>query len=217
MVGYTWRTPPGVYHAKDLVFHYNLFPPYSGRRYLIGSEVALVGAGNVMMDIARFLIRDRKVKNVTVVVRRGPGEVKFTRQELEHVARNMDLQSLDAEINRVAPIVQSVGQDVDSIKQTFQDGLPKALEPVSSTNLQFNFLVSPTRIVGDWIEGAKALEVEENTLVQVEGRTKPKSLDTKRLIPADTVIFAIGDTIDKEFALPIDRDSYAVNPNQIFR
>ena len=207
---------PGVYHAKDLVFHYNLLPPFSKRRYLLGPEVALVGAGNVMMDIARFLIRDQKVKKVTVVVRRGPGDIKFTRQELEHVALNMDLQSLDDEINRVTPIIQAVGQDVDSIKQTFQDGLPKALDPVSSTNLQFNFLVSPTRIIGDWTKGAKALEVEENTLVKVEGRTKPKSLGTKRLIPADTVVFAIGDTIDKEFALPIDWDSYAVNPEPAF-
>jgi ferredoxin--NADP+ reductase len=209
-------TTPGVYHAKDLVFHYNLLPPYSNRRYLLGPEVALVGAGNVMMDIAHYLIRDQKVKKVTVVVRRGPGDIKFTRQELEHVALNMDLQSLDAEINRVAPIIKAVGQDIDSVKQSFQDGLPKALEPVSSTSLHFNFLASPTRIVGDWTHGATALEVEENTLVQVEGRTKPKSLGTKKLIPADTVVFAIGDTIDKEFALPIDWDSYAVNPEPIF-
>ena len=207
---------PGVYHAKDLVFHYNLLPPYGNRRYLLGPEVALVGAGNVMMDIARYLIRDQKVKKVTVVVRRGPGDIKFTRQELEHVALNMDLQALDNEINRVAPIIKAVGQDIDSIKQSFQDGLPKALEPVSSTNLHFNFLASPTRIVGDWTHGATALEVEENTLVQVDGRTKPKSLGTKKLISADTVVFAIGDTIDKDFAMPIDWDSYAVNPEPTF-
>jgi len=204
---------PGVYHAKDLVFHYNLLPPYSDRRYLIGPKVALVGAGNVMMDIARYLIRDKKVEKVTVVVRRGPGEIKFTRQELENVVKNINMETLDAEINRVAPIIKAVGQDVEEARQSFKDGLPRALEPVSSTILEFSFLSSPIRIIGDWTKGAKALEVEENTLVAVDGRTKPKGLGTKRLIPADTVIFAIGDTIDKAFSLPIEWDSYATNPN----
>ncbi|HKZ43423.1 MAG TPA: FAD-dependent oxidoreductase [Anaerolineales bacterium] len=204
---------PGVYHAKDVVFHYNLLPPYSDRRYLIGPKVALVGAGNVMMDIARYLIRDKKVEKVTVVVRRGPGEIKFTRQELENVVTNLDFEKLDAEINRVAPIINAVGQDVEEARQSFKDGLAKALEPVSSTILEFNFLSSPTRIIGDWTKGSTALEVEDNTLVAVDGRIKPKSLGTKRLIPADTVIFAIGDTIDKEFPLPIEWDSYAANPD----
>ena len=204
---------PGVYHAKDLVFHYNLLPPYSDRRYLIGPKVALVGAGNVMMDIARYLIRDQKVEKVTVVVRRGPAEIKFTRQELENVVANIDMEALDAEINRVAPTIKAVGQDVEAARQSFMGDLPKALEPVSSTVMDFTFLSSPIRIVGDWTKGANALEVEDNTLVEVDGRTKPKGLGTKRMIPADTVVFAIGDTIDKEFALPIEWDSYCTNPN----
>jgi len=52
---------PGVYHAKNIVFHYNLLPPFSGKKYLLGKRVAVVGAGNVMMDIAHYLIRDCKV------------------------------------------------------------------------------------------------------------------------------------------------------------
>ncbi len=88
---------PGVYHAKDLVFNYNLLPPYSERRYLIGPKVILVGAGNVMMDIAHFLTREKKVEDITIIMRRGPGEVKFTRKELENVAANIDMVSLEAE------------------------------------------------------------------------------------------------------------------------
>ena len=48
---------PGVYHAKNIVYHYNLLPPFSEKKYLLGNRVAVVGAGNVMMDIAHYLIR----------------------------------------------------------------------------------------------------------------------------------------------------------------
>jgi ferredoxin--NADP+ reductase len=79
---------PGVYHAKTLVFHYNLLPPFSTKKYLIGKRVAVVGAGNVMMDIAHYLVRERKVEQVIAVVRRGPAEVKFTHKEMEAVGKN---------------------------------------------------------------------------------------------------------------------------------
>ena len=82
---------PGVYHAKNIIFHNNLLPPFSEKKYLLGKRVAVVGAGNVMLDVAHYLVRDRKVDEVIAVVRRGPGEVKFTRKEMETVARNLDL------------------------------------------------------------------------------------------------------------------------------
>lgn len=207
---------PGVYHAKDLVFYYNLLPPYSVRRYLIGPKVVLVGAGNVMMDIAHFLIREKKVEEVTVVMRRGPGEVKFTRKELENVAANIDMPALDAELAQVAPIMKAVGQDVEAARQIFLDGLPKALEPVSSTALRFEFLASPIRILGDWTRGASALRVEDNTLIAVDGSVKPRGLGTTRQIDANTVIFAIGDTVDKEFSLPTYGDAYSINEHPAF-
>src|SRR5512143_858052 len=70
----------GVYHAKDLVFHYNLLPPFGTRDYRIGKRVALIGAGNVMLDIAHWLVRQLKVDEVISVVRRGPNEVKFSKE-----------------------------------------------------------------------------------------------------------------------------------------
>jgi ferredoxin--NADP+ reductase len=35
----------GVYHAKDLVYHYNRLPPFSQRKFAIGCRVAIIGAG----------------------------------------------------------------------------------------------------------------------------------------------------------------------------
>ena len=71
----------GVFHAKDIVYHYNKLPPFSTQEFAVGKRVALIGVGNVMIDIAHWLIRDLHVDEVTAVARRGPAEVKFTKKE----------------------------------------------------------------------------------------------------------------------------------------
>ena len=199
---------PGVYHAKNIAFHYNLLPPYSGKKYLLGKHVAVVGAGNVMMDIAHYLIRDCKVENVVAIVRRGPADVKFTRKEMESVASNLDMGELDTEFARVAPIMQGAHQDPVTAKAAFTDALPKALAPVSQTRFRFEFLASPVRILGDWMSGVSGLKVEENTLLSVDGSVKARGTGNTHQIEADTVIFAIGDTVDRDFCMPIFNDAY---------
>jgi ferredoxin--NADP+ reductase len=207
---------PGVYHAKNIIFHYNLLPPFSEKKYLLGKRVAVVGAGNVMLDIAHYLVRERKVDEVIAVVRRGPADVKFTRKEMEFVARNLDLAALEAEFARVAPIMQSAGQDPVVSKAAFLDALPRALDPVSSTRFRFEFLASPVRILGDWMNGVNALKVEENTLVSVDGNVKARGTGNTRQIEADTIIFAIGDTVDRDFCVPVFNDAYVSMPQPRF-
>jgi len=41
----------GVYHAKDVVYHYNKLPPFSQRHFELGSRIAIIGMGNVMVDV----------------------------------------------------------------------------------------------------------------------------------------------------------------------
>ncbi|MGB8213032.1 MAG: FAD-dependent oxidoreductase [Anaerolineales bacterium] len=207
---------PGVYHAKNIIFHYNLLPPFSEKKYLLGKRVAVVGAGNVMMDVAHYLVRDRKVDEVIVVVRRGPADVKFNRKEMENVARNLDMAAFEAEFARVTPIMQAAGQDPVASKTAFLDALPKALEPVSQTRFRFEFLASPVRVLGDWMNGVNALKVEENTLVGLDGNVKARGTGNTRQIEADTIIFAIGDTVDKDFCVPIFNDAYMSAPQPRF-
>jgi ferredoxin--NADP+ reductase len=199
---------PGVYHAKNIVFHYNQLPPFSGKKYLLGKRVAVVGAGNVMMDIAHYLVRDCKVDEVIAVMRRGPVEVKFTRKEMESVAANLDPATLDAEFTRVAPIMQAAGQDPVAAKAAFTAALPKALASVSQTRFRFEFLATPVRVMGDWMSGVTGLKVEENTLAAVDGNVKARGTGNTRQIEADTVIFAIGDTVDRDFCVPIFNNAY---------
>lgn len=203
----------GVYHAKDIVYHYNRLPPFSEQAFQIGQHVALVGVGNVMMDIAHWLIRDVKVAEVVAVARRGPAEVKFTKSELVAVTANMDTALLHAEIERVRPLMTAVGQDPAAAEQFILSVTGKADPATSNTVFRFEFLASPTAIIEGDSGQVAGLEVEDTKLVAADGGdTKARGLGTRRVIPADTVIFCIGDKVDDTIGLPIEWNEYVKNP-----
>ncbi|MGB7096326.1 MAG: hypothetical protein WBD62_16905, partial [Anaerolineales bacterium] len=135
--------------------------------------------------------------------RRGPKEVKFTKKEMESVARNLDLEDLDDEIERVSPLMEAVGQDAGAAKDFILSALEKAQEPVSASRFNFEFLASPSRIIGGERGEVRGLEVEDTELIPKNGDTKANRLGTKRILPVDTVVFCIGDKVDDEFGLPV--------------
>jgi ferredoxin--NADP+ reductase len=207
----------GVYHAKDVVYFYNKLPPFSQKKFRFGRRCAVVGAGNVMLDIARYLIREVKAEDVIAIVRRGPAEIKFDRKELEYVAANLDLSALDTEISRVAPIMQAIGQNPVAAKAVILEALPKALPKVSETHFRFGFLASPVQMSGNDKNQLTTLEVEDTTLVlQENGDTKARGTGNKRTIDVETVVFAIGDKVDETFGLPVEWNEYVKNPEPRF-
>ncbi len=210
------ETLPGVYHAKNLVYHYNRLPPFSQRNFIIGQRVAIVGGGNVMIDVARYLIRERKVAEVVAVIRRGPAEVKFSRKELTSIAANLDPKALDEEFTRLIPAMKAVGQNSQVIRQTFLAAVEEAAPRVSDTLFRFEFLASPVRVMGDLIHGVTALKVEDNELIRTGNQVKARGTAVTRQIETDTVIFAVGDTVERTFCLPVYGDAYATTPRPRF-
>ena len=203
----------GVYHAKDVVYYYNQLPPNSQKSYRFGNRCAVIGAGNVMLDIAHFLIREKKVDEVIAVVRRGPAEVKFDKKEMEYVIDNLDQSALDAEIERVTPIMQAVNQDPVAARATILEALPKALTKVSDTKFRFEFLASPVQMIGDENGNLTQVEIEENILVEKDGDTKPRGTGNKRRLDVETVVFAIGDKVDDTFGLPVKWNEFVKSEN----
>jgi ferredoxin--NADP+ reductase len=206
----------GTYHAKDIVYHYNKLPPFSTQEFAVKGKVALIGVGNVMMDIAHWAIRNLKVDEVIAVARRGPAEVKFTRKEMEYIIANLDLGALDREMARVAPLMEQVGQDVQAAKEFILAALPKAESPVSDTRFRFEFLASPLRILGDDSGNVKGLEIEDTYLVLKDGDTKARSLGTTRVLDVNSVVFCIGDRVDENFGLPVMWNEFVKNPEPRF-
>ena len=205
----------GVYQAKDVVYFYNKLPPNSQQHYRFGKRCAIVGAGNVMIDIARYLIRQEQVEEVIAVVRRGPAEVKFDKKEMEYVIANLDQDALDKEIARVRPIMEAVDQEPEAARATIIESLPKAYPAVSDTRFRFEFLSSPVQMLGE--NGLLTrLEVEDTTLILKDGDTKARGTGNKRTLDVETVIFAIGDKVDETFGLPTEWNEFVKNENPLY-
>lgn len=214
--GTKWLSLPGeflkgVYHAKGLVYHYNQLPPYSKEKYRFGKRVAVVGAGNVMLDIARYMIQRVKVDEVIAVVRRGPAEVKFDKKEMEYIIANLDLRAFDEEIARVAPAMRSIGQDVEAAKAMILEALPKSQPTSSLTRFRFEFLTSPVEILSGENDHVIGINVEDNNLALSDGEVKARGTGNRREIKVDSVVFAIGDKVDESIGLPTAGSEFVKN------
>jgi len=202
----------GVYHAKDIVYHYNRLPPYSQQSFLIGKRVAVIGVGNVMLDVVHWLSHEVKAAEVIAVARRGPNEIKFEKKELEYVVAQLDLSDLDREIQCCLPQMEALGQNPDELKDLVRAAMVKADPAHSDTRFTFIFLVSPWRMLGDADGRVCGLEVENNTLVMDKGEVKARGLGSHQVLDVDTVIFAIGDKVDDTIGLPIYGNEFVKNP-----
>src|SRR6202035_1516120 len=96
---------PGSYAATDFVNWYCGHPDVDAGAFTLDAEsVAVIGVGNVAVDVARILARDpaeleqthipepvmdalraSKVREVHVIGRRGPAQAKFTTKELREL------------------------------------------------------------------------------------------------------------------------------------
>ena len=206
----------GVYHAKDIVYHYNKLPPFSEHEFSIGKRVAIIGIGNVMIDIARFLIHKRNVEEVITFARRGPMEIKFDRHQLEYIATSLNLDAYDREIKRVTPILTAVEQDPEIAQRTIHEAVEKAEQSQSSSCLWFRFLSSPAEILDNGQGGVGGIKIEDTTLVKKGDDTKAVGLGTYKIYEVDTVIFAIGDTVDASLGLPVQNQLFSKNPDPCF-
>jgi ferredoxin--NADP+ reductase len=205
-VGIPGEDAKGVYHAKDLVYHFNHLPPFSEREVPIGDKVAIIGVGNVMVDIAHWLTHIKEAKEVVAVARRGPNERAYTDKEMKAIAYNMDKDAVRAELERIRPILESIGQDVDkTYDELTKDCNEKYYEKETPTKFSFKFLCSPKRVLTNENNEVIGLEVEENNLIEENGKVACKGLGNTSVINLTNVVFAIGDTVDGSLGLPVNK------------
>jgi ferredoxin--NADP+ reductase len=201
----------GVYHAKDVVYHYNSLPPFSERNFEIGKRVAIIGMGNVMVDIANWLLNHKKVDQVVVVARRGPLEKAYDDSEFEYIDMYLDNADMKQEIERISSHLVAVGQDVEAIKAKFiRQG-----EPLEGRKLTFRYLCSPNKVIANDQGRVAGLEAEENEMILQDGKTVAKGTGKTRRIDVDSVIYAIGDQVDASLGLPFSRGAFVTNPEKL--
>ena len=213
-IGVEGDSAKGVFHAKDVVYHFNRLPGFGDRPFDVGKHVAVIGAGDVMVDIAHWLTRYKKVERVTAIVRRGPAERKYNPKDIRAVCSNMDLDGIKKEFERIKDRLIAVGQNPDEIHKGLLDEFTKCESTGSNTKMGFRFLASPKRILVDGNDHVRALEMEDNKL-------EPKGEDTAAVglkqfyeFPCDSVVFAVGDKVDDTVGLPYKGGVYVTNPNK---
>jgi ferredoxin--NADP+ reductase len=118
---------PGSYAATDFVNWYCGHPDIDMEAFTLDAEsVAVIGVGNVAVDVARILIRDpaelrgtdvpqpvlealmaSKVREVHVIGRRGPAQAKFTTKELRELGElpgvDVTVPALEADLDAFDP------------------------------------------------------------------------------------------------------------------
>jgi ferredoxin/flavodoxin---NADP+ reductase len=213
-IGVEGDSAKGVFHAKDVVYHFNRLPGFGDRPFDTGKHVAVIGAGDVMVDIAHWLTRYKKVERVTAIVRRGPAERKYNPKEIRAVCANMDLDGIKKEFDRIKDRLVAVGQNPDEILKGLLDEFTKCEPSNSQTKMGFRFLASPKRVLVDSNNQVRGLEMEDNKL-------EPKGEDTAAVglkqfyeFPCDSVVFAVGDKVDETVGLPYKGGVYVTNPNK---
>jgi ferredoxin--NADP+ reductase len=213
-IGVEGDSAKGVFHAKDVVYHFNRLPGFGDRPFEMGKHVAVIGAGDVMVDISHWLVRYKKVERVTAIVRRGPAERKYNPKEIRMVCANMDVDGIVNEVARIKDRLAAVGQNAGDILKGLTDEFTKCEPKVSETKMGFKFLASPKRILVDGNNQVRGLEMEDNKLDPKGEDTVAVGLKQYYEFPCDSVVFAVGDKVDETVGLPYKSGLFVTNPHK---
>jgi ferredoxin/flavodoxin---NADP+ reductase len=211
-IGLEGETATGVYHAKDVVFHFNQLPGFGDQPFEMGQHIAIIGVGDVMVDIAHWLIRYKRVEKVTAIARRGPAERKYHSKELKAINANIPYDDLVIEFSRIRPRLEAAGQNVEMLLQEMQKECQSGVPAVSETRMGFRFLASPRRVLTDAANRVRAIEIEETRLEAKDGNVSAVGTNQTYEFPCDSVIFAVGDKVDESIGLPYRGGLFTTNP-----
>ena len=207
----------GVYAATDFVGWYNGHPDHRYHHFDLdrAQRVAIVGNGNVAMDVARVLLssterladtdiaahaldvlRGNRVREVVLLGRRGPAQAAFSPKEIEEIAELPDtdvvvtaaeaaLDPLSEQWLQTAP--RSQQRNVKFCRERAEHG-----EGSGSRKLRCRFLVAPVALSGR--DGRlTSVRVQHMQLVAGDdGTPRPKPIDRYEDLQVDLLFKAIG-------------------------
>lgn len=206
----------GVYQANDVVFHYNQLPEHATWQPRFGKQIAVIGAGNVMLDIAHYLKREKLPRTITAFARRGPTEVKFDKETLAPVASCLDLPAIRQAVDETKEVLAAVGRNVDGFYDLLAEAQRKADDCTPGLKFWMSFLRSPRRLLGDEAGNVRGVVFEKNRLALQDDRVTAQGTGVLDTVIADTVIFSIGSRVDEGFGLPAEQGHFVTTPQPRF-
>ncbi len=227
---------PGCHTATEFVGWYNGHPDFREEIFDLSQPiVAIIGQGNVALDVARILgksvdelkntdiarhaleaLAESKVKEIHIFGRRGPAQAAFTPVEIREFAEFADCNCIvkpqDLELNESS---RKELEDPDNAvrKKNYEILLQlsqKKHEP-KKRQIIFHFLKSPVEICG-----AKHLDkiiFEKNILVGNPGEQKARGSGEREEIRCDLLFKSVGYRGIPIKGLPF-HDQWGIIPNQ---
>ncbi len=201
---------PGVHGSAEFVGWYNGHPDFAALNpSLDGANVAVIGNGNVALDVARILSKTKEefggsdivahalnslmaaqTERVTILGRRGPHQIAMTPKELGELSR------LDAAAPYVDPSdLPDEGDDVllePGMRKSVTHlrefaAIPGSYRAEKNVQIDFDFFAAPKEIRGD---GRVQELVVERTELDDQLRSQPTG-ETYTIL-ADLVVTCIG-------------------------
>ena len=220
---------PGSYGAADFVAWYGGHPDGPRSWPLDAAHVAVVGAGNVALDVSRMLVRRAEdllstdvpdavhaalaasaVTDVHVLARRGPAQARFSAMELRELGEVAGLDVVvdpaDLELDDASRAAAEASRDTQHVLDALAHlaGLPLT---GATRRLHLHFWRRPVRFLGpDAVSGVEL----ERTEPSADGRAA--GTGELSVLPVQAVYRAVGYRGSPVPGVPFD-EAAAVVPN----
>ena len=208
----------GSHPATEFVAWYNGHPDYRDCTFDLTQErVAVVGVGNVAVDVVRILcrtaeelaktdiadyaldaLRKSRVKEVYLLGRRGPAQAAFTNPEVKELGELADADVTarpeEVELDPLSRAAVERSQDRATQKKVeILRGYARREPSGKSRRLTLRFMVSPVELIGDGVGGVAALRLVRNELYATStGALQPRATDQFENLPVGLVFRSVG-------------------------
>ena len=207
----------GSHPATEFVAWYNGHPDYRDCRFDLSQErAAVVGVGNVAIDVARILcrspqelattdiadhaleaLRSSRIKEVYLLGRRGPAQAAFTNPEVKELGELADADVTarhdEVELDELSRAAVERSQDRAALKKAEILREYAARKPGGkSKKLIIRFLVSPVELCGNEAGEVAALRLVRNRLdATAAGTLQAKPTDQFETLPVGLVFRSV--------------------------
>jgi NADPH-dependent glutamate synthase beta chain and related oxidoreductases len=222
----------GSYGAADFVSWYDGHPDYPRTWPLDAQSVAVIGNGNVALDVSRMLakhaddllpteipdnvyeaLKDSRVTDVHVFGRRGPTSVKFTPLELRELGELRDVDMIvhdeDFDYDDAARAAVASNKQVMVIDRVLQQWRKRPVGG-ASRRLHLHFYAKPLEVIGDENGRVAAFRYERT---QPDGHGGVRGTGEVRELPVQAVYRAVGYFGSLLPGIPFDK-KHGVIPNR---
>lgn len=202
----------GSFGGADFVSWYDGHPDVPRTWDLSAREVAVIGNGNVALDVARVLskhaddlltteipanvyegLKSSQITDVHVFGRRGPAQVKFTPLELRELSHSRDVDIVlyeeDFEFDDASDEAIKTNNQVKTMVNTLTNWLVEDQDSGASRRLHLHFLHSPKEILTDESGRVRGMAFERQEL---DGTGNVRSAGETVEYPLQAVYRAVG-------------------------